>query len=100
MIVLKLRTDNTKGFRPYHDLINTLIHEMTHNGWATDSSANGEHFSGFGGGEEGGEEGAASGYGRVLGSKDPPGEAEQAGAAERRARAARSAQERALEQER
>jgi len=33
MIVLKLRTDNTKGFRPYHDLINTLIHELTHNVW-------------------------------------------------------------------
>lgn len=33
MIVLKLRTDNTKGFRPYHDLINTLIHEITHNVW-------------------------------------------------------------------
>eukprot|EP00929_Paragymnodinium_shiwhaense_P054040 TRINITY_DN27087_c0_g1_i1.p1 TRINITY_DN27087_c0_g1~~TRINITY_DN27087_c0_g1_i1.p1 ORF type:complete len:665 (-),score=130.35 TRINITY_DN27087_c0_g1_i1:273-2267(-) len=33
MIVLKLRTDNVKGFRPYHDLINTLIHEMTHNVW-------------------------------------------------------------------
>merc|ERR1719162_1605664 len=32
-IVLKLRTDNTKGFRPYHVLINTLIHEMTHNVW-------------------------------------------------------------------
>jgi hypothetical protein len=31
MIVLRLRTDNTKGFRPYHDLINTLIHELTHN---------------------------------------------------------------------
>merc|ERR1719392_102029 len=33
MIVLKLRTDNLKGFRPYHDLINTLIHELTHNVW-------------------------------------------------------------------
>jgi len=33
MIVLRLRTDNTKGFRPYHDLINTLIHELTHNVW-------------------------------------------------------------------
>merc|ERR1719399_2387805 len=32
-IVLKLRTDNVKGFRPYHDLINTLIHELTHNVW-------------------------------------------------------------------
>jgi len=33
MIVLRLRTDNLKGFRPYHDLINTLIHELTHNVW-------------------------------------------------------------------
>ena len=33
MIVLRLRTDTLKGFRPYHDLINTLIHEMTHNVW-------------------------------------------------------------------
>lgn len=32
-IVLKLRTDNVKGFRPYHDLINTLVHELTHNVW-------------------------------------------------------------------
>jgi hypothetical protein len=33
MIVLRLRTDSLKGFRPYHDLINTLIHELTHNVW-------------------------------------------------------------------
>lgn len=33
MIVLRLRTDNLKGFRPYQDLINTLIHELTHNVW-------------------------------------------------------------------
>eukprot|EP00913_Durusdinium_trenchii_P018538 g17420.t1 len=33
MIVLRLRTDTLKGFRPYHDLINTLIHELTHNVW-------------------------------------------------------------------
>jgi len=33
MIVLRLRTDNLKGFRPYHDLINTLLHELTHNVW-------------------------------------------------------------------
>lgn len=33
MIVLRLRTDNLKGFRPYHDLINTLVHELTHNVW-------------------------------------------------------------------
>ncbi|CAD7972986.1 unnamed protein product [Amoebophrya sp. A120] len=30
-IVLRLRTDDTKGFRPYHDLVNTLIHELVHN---------------------------------------------------------------------
>jgi len=30
-IVLRLRTDDVKGFRPYYDLINTLIHELTHN---------------------------------------------------------------------
>jgi len=33
MIVLRIRTDNVKGFRPYHDLVNTLIHELTHNVW-------------------------------------------------------------------
>ena len=33
MIVLRLRTDSLKGFRPYHDLINTLLHELTHNVW-------------------------------------------------------------------
>merc|ERR1719267_52560 len=79
MIVLKLRTDNTKGFRPYHDLINTLIHELTHNVWgphdhnfwklfgelkaqymkfhrfwshggqAADSNATGQQFEGFAG---------------------------------------------------
>ncbi|CAD7944250.1 unnamed protein product [Amoebophrya sp. A25] len=30
-IVLRLRTDDTKGFRPYYDLVNTLIHELVHN---------------------------------------------------------------------
>merc|ERR1712192_368519 len=30
-IVLRLRTDDCKGFRPYYDLINTLLHEITHN---------------------------------------------------------------------
>lgn len=30
-IVLRIRTDDVKGFRPYYDLINTLIHELTHN---------------------------------------------------------------------
>jgi hypothetical protein len=32
-IVLRLRTDSLKGFRPYHDIMNTLIHELTHNVW-------------------------------------------------------------------
>jgi len=32
-IVLRLRTDTLKGFRPYHDIMNTLIHELTHNVW-------------------------------------------------------------------
>lgn len=32
-IVLRLRTDNVKGFRRYSDIINTLIHELTHNVW-------------------------------------------------------------------
>eukprot|EP00397_Hematodinium_sp_SG-2012_P031085 GEMP01032969.1.p1 GENE.GEMP01032969.1~~GEMP01032969.1.p1 ORF type:complete len:568 (+),score=133.55 GEMP01032969.1:164-1867(+) len=30
-IVLRIRTDDVRGFRPYYDLINTLIHELTHN---------------------------------------------------------------------
>lgn len=30
-IVLKLRTDNVQGFRAYHCLVNTLVHELTHN---------------------------------------------------------------------
>lgn len=30
-IVLRIRTDDVKGFRRYYDLINTLIHELTHN---------------------------------------------------------------------
>jgi hypothetical protein len=92
MIVLKLRTDNTKGFRPYHDLINTLLHEMTHNVWGphdanfwrcfgeikaqymkfhrfwshgghtADSNSAGQ-FQGFAGGDEDGEN---ADFGRVL----------------------------------
>lgn len=94
MIVLKLRTDNTKGFRPYHDLINTLVHELTHNVWgphdqnfwklfgelkaqymrfhrfwshgghAADSNASGQ-FQGFATGDE--EDGTSTGFGHVLG---------------------------------
>lgn len=94
MIVLKLRTDNTKGFRPYHDLINTLIHELTHNVWgphdhnfwklfgelkaqymkfhrfwshgghAADSNATGQ-FQGFATGNEDGN--SSAGFGHVLG---------------------------------
>jgi len=30
---LRLRTDTLKGFRPYKDIMNTLIHELTHNVW-------------------------------------------------------------------
>lgn len=98
MIVLRLRTDNLKGFRPYHDLINTLVHELTHNVWgphdhnfwqlygelkaqymrfhrfwshgghAADSGATGQ-FQGFGGDDgEGAEGDAAGGFGRTLGS--------------------------------
>ena len=97
MIVLRLRTDTLKGFRPYHDLINTLIHEMTHNVWgphdqnfwklfgelkaqymrfhrfwshggrAADSNAAGQ-FQGFeGDDEQAGNQGA---FGRVLGTGD------------------------------
>eukprot|EP00427_Karlodinium_veneficum_P057483 CAMPEP_0169413184 /NCGR_PEP_ID=MMETSP1017-20121227/61219_1 /TAXON_ID=342587 /ORGANISM="Karlodinium micrum, Strain CCMP2283" /LENGTH=577 /DNA_ID=CAMNT_0009520579 /DNA_START=51 /DNA_END=1784 /DNA_ORIENTATION=+ len=94
MIVLRLRTDNTKGFRPYHDLINTLIHELTHNVWgphdhnfwkffgelkaqymkfhrfwshgghAADSNATGQ-FQGFATGNE--DDNSSAGFGRVLG---------------------------------
>jgi len=97
MIVLKLRTDTLKGFRPYHDLINTLIHEMTHNIWgdhdanfwkcfgelkaeymrfhrfwshggqATDSNSGGQ-FGGFNTGFDEEEGGNSSGgFGQVLG---------------------------------
>lgn len=92
MIVLRLRTDTLKGFRPYHDLINTLIHELTHNVWgphdanfwklfgelkaqymrfhrfwshggrAADSSATGQ-FQGF----DGAEESSGGDFGRRLG---------------------------------
>jgi len=96
-IVLKLRTDSLKGFRPYHDLINTLIHEMTHNVWgphdekfwklfgelkaqymkfhrfwshggqAADSNSTGQ-FQGFATGAE--EDEASSSFGHVLGGSD------------------------------
>lgn len=109
MIVLRLRTDNLKGFRPYHDLINTLIHELTHNVWgphdhnfwklfgelkaeymrfhrfwshggrASDSNATGQ-FEGFVG--EDGEGASASGFGWALGGSSTEGLTE----AERRQR--------------
>merc|ERR1712048_447167 len=96
-IVLKLRTDNTKGFRPYHDLINTLIHEITHNVWgphdhnfwklfgelkaqymkfhrfwshggqAADSNATGGQFIGFGSGMDEDALEAEGGFGQILG---------------------------------
>jgi len=96
MIVLKLRTDSLKGFRPYHDLINTLIHELTHNVWgphdhnfwklfgelkaeymkfhqfwshggkAADSGAAGKQFTGFVG-EDGDDAAPTSGFGSLLG---------------------------------
>merc|ERR1712066_576019 len=95
MIVLRLRTDTLKGFRPYHDLINTLIHEITHNVWgphdanfwklygelkaqymkfhrfwshggqATSGSTGGQ-FNGFAGEDDGDKDGPGS-FGRVLG---------------------------------
>ena len=34
-IDLKLRTDDLRGFRPYADLVSTLIHELSHN-WVSD----------------------------------------------------------------
>jgi len=117
MIVLRLRTDNTKGFRPYHDLINTLIHELTHNvisphdasfwklfgelkaqymkfhrfwshgGRAADSNASGQ-FQGFAGDEE-----AAEDFGHVLGSASSSAEAPQT-EAQRRERATLAAEAR------
>jgi hypothetical protein len=30
-IYVRLRTDNLKAFRPYRELVNTLIHELCHN---------------------------------------------------------------------
>ncbi|CAK0843620.1 unnamed protein product [Prorocentrum cordatum] len=101
MIVLKLRTDNTKGFRPYHDLINTLIHELTHNVWgphdnnfwklygelkaqymrfhrfwshggrAAGSDSN-EQFAGFSGDGDEGDASGSSGFGHVLGGGEAP----------------------------
>lgn len=37
-IDLKLRTDDLKGFRPYTDIVSTLIHELSHN-WVGDHNA-------------------------------------------------------------
>ena len=34
-IDIKLRTDNLKGFRPYPDLVATLLHELSHN-WVSE----------------------------------------------------------------
>lgn len=99
MIVLKLRTDNKKGFRPYHDLVNTLIHEMTHNVWGPHDqkfwklygelkaqymrfhrfwshggkAANGnssEHFEGFARAVDNNGESGGEGFGQVLGGGD------------------------------
>lgn len=122
MIVLRLRTDNTKGFRPYHDLINTLIHELTHNVWgphddkfwklfgelkaqymkfhrfwshggrAADSNATGQ-FNGFADDDGQDAEGGA-GFGRVLGSAAPGGEADVLTDAQRRERAIAAAEAR------
>jgi len=118
-IVLRLRTDSLKGFRPYHDLINTLIHELTHNVWgphdhnfwklygelkaqymkfhrfwshggrAADSNAAGQ-FDGFGGDDaEGPTEGG--GFGQTLGGAVTNPLDAPLTAAERRARAAAAA---------
>jgi len=122
MIVLRLRTDNTKGFRPYHDLINTLIHELTHNVWgphddkfwklfgeikaqymkfhrfwshggrAADSNATGQQFNGFADDEEEAEGGA--GFGHVLGSAASGSEAQVLTDAQRRERAIAAAEAR------
>lgn len=114
MIVLKLRTDNTKGFRPYHDLINTLVHEITHNVWGphdhnfwklfgelkaqymrfhrfwshgghtAEGGAGGQQFGGFAGDDEA-ELAPASGFGNVLGGAE---DGSALRAAEKRAQAA------------
>eukprot|EP00811_Abedinium_folium_P024205 NODE_3397_length_2044_cov_9.010955.p1 GENE.NODE_3397_length_2044_cov_9.010955~~NODE_3397_length_2044_cov_9.010955.p1 ORF type:complete len:653 (+),score=199.56 NODE_3397_length_2044_cov_9.010955:185-1960(+) len=117
MIVLRLRTDNVKGFRPYHDLINTLIHELTHNVWgphddkfwklygelkaqymrfhrfwshngSTTSGAQ-QQFAGFDSDGEG-DAGAAGGFGQILGG------ARVLTETERRARATLAAEVRAV----
>eukprot|EP00928_Gymnodinium_smaydae_P093942 TRINITY_DN7831_c0_g1_i1.p1 TRINITY_DN7831_c0_g1~~TRINITY_DN7831_c0_g1_i1.p1 ORF type:complete len:660 (+),score=131.12 TRINITY_DN7831_c0_g1_i1:73-2052(+) len=104
MIVLRLRTDNVKGFRPYADLINTLIHELTHNVWGphdhnfwklfgelkaqymrfhrfwshNGKSADGQggQFGGFSTGMGDDDEGAdgGSGFGRTLGGREGDGD--------------------------
>lgn len=33
-ILLRLRTDDGRGLRPYHSVIPVLLHELTHNVWA------------------------------------------------------------------
>jgi len=119
MIVLRLRTDSLKGFRPYHDLINTLIHELTHNVWGphdqnfwklygelkaqymrfhrfwshNGKSADGSgssQFQGFTGGDSD-DEGEGGGFGRALGS----GEGDGASPKSRASRAAMAAEARA-----
>eukprot|EP00927_Polykrikos_kofoidii_P076421 TRINITY_DN734_c0_g2_i1.p1 TRINITY_DN734_c0_g2~~TRINITY_DN734_c0_g2_i1.p1 ORF type:complete len:697 (+),score=127.05 TRINITY_DN734_c0_g2_i1:82-2091(+) len=104
MIVLRLRTDNVKGFRPYHDLINTLLHELTHNVWgphdhnfwklfgelkaqymrfhrfwshggkAADSGASGGQFTGFVSGVNEDGEGGDQSFGKLLGGAVEEGE--------------------------
>jgi len=122
MIVLRLRTDSLKGFRPYHDLINTLIHELTHNVWGPHdqnfwrlygelkaqymkfhrfwshggqavSDGSGGRFHGFDMDDNNNESGgASSGFGRVLGSSESLPTTE----ADRRSRATAAAEARAL----
>merc|ERR1712187_93176 len=121
MIVLKLRTDTLKGFRPYHDLINTLVHELTHNVWgphdhnfwklfgelkaqymrfhrfwshggrAADSNAAGQ-FQGFAGDDADGEN--PEGFGQVLGGGNSSEVAVSLTEEERRERAKLSAEAR------
>jgi len=121
MIVLRLRTDTLKGFRPYPDLINTLIHELTHNVWGPHDhnfwklygelkaqymkfhrfwshggqSANGSssgQFQGFAGDDTDESGGTSSGFGKVLGGM----ESLPATDADRRSRATAAAEARAV----